>query len=60
MIKFVVNNNDFVSTRLSLFFALRGLHLRISFDVISFSDTTTRKQINIKKTIDISESMQSI
>ena len=60
MAEFAANNNNSTSTRLSPFFASRGLHLRMSFDVVDLSDTTTRERINKKKAIDISESMQSI
>ena len=57
MAEFAANNNNSLSTRLSLFFASRGLHPRISFDVVDFSDTTTRERINKKKAIDIFEAM---
>ena len=57
MAKFVANNNNSASTRLSPFFASRGLNLRMSFDVVDLSDTTTRERINKKKTINISESI---
>ena len=57
MAEFAVNNNNFLSTRLSPFFASRGLHPRMSFDVVDLSDTTTRERINKKKAIDISEAM---
>ena len=61
MVEFVANNNNSAPTRLSLFFASKGLYLRISFDIVDFSDTTTCERINKKKAIDIiSESMQSI
>ena len=60
MAEFAANNNDFAFTKLSPFFALRGLHLRMSFDVVDLSDKTTRERINKKKAIDISEAMQSI
>ena len=60
MAEFAANNNNSSSTRLSPFFASRGLHPCMSFDVIDLSDTTTRERINKKKTIDISEAMQSI
>ena len=60
MAEFAVNNNNSISTRLSLFFAKRGLYPRMSFNVVDLSDTTTRERINKKKAIDISESMQSI
>ena len=57
MAEFAVNNNNFLSTRLSPFFASRGLHPRMSFDVVDLSDTTTCKRINKKKAIDFSEAM---
>ena len=60
MTDFAVNNNNSTSTRLSSFFASGGLHPQMSFDVIDFCNTTTRKQINKKKAIDISKFMQSI
>ena len=60
MAEFAANNNDSSSTKLSPFFASRGLHPRMSFDVVDLSDTTTRKRINKKKAINISEAMQSI
>ena len=43
MIKFAVNNNDFLSTKLFPFFASRNLYLQISFNIIDLSDTTTRE-----------------
>ena len=56
----MANNNNLASTRLFLFFALRGLHLRMSFDIIDFLDTTTSERINKKKTISILECIQLI
>ena len=60
MAEFAANNNNSAFTKLSPFFVLRGLHLRMSFDVVDLLDTTTREWINKKKAIDISEFMQSI
>ena len=60
MAEFLANNNYFLLTRLFPFFTSKGLHLYMSFDIIDFSDTTIREQINIKKAINISEVMQSI
>ena len=60
MVEFEANNNNSASTKLSPFFASRGLYPRMSFDVIDLSDKTTHKQIDKKKAIDISEAMQSI
>ena len=57
MAKFATNNNDSSLIKLSPFFALRGLHPWMSFDVVDFLDTTTCEQINKKKTIDISKAM---
>ena len=55
MVESAVNNNNSASTRLSSFFVSKGLHLRMSFDVIDFSDIITREQIDKKKAINISE-----
>ena len=60
MAEFVANNNDSASTKLSPFLASRGLHPRMSFDVIDLSDKTICERINKKKAINISEAMQSI
>ena len=60
MAEFTANNNNFLLTRLSPFFASRGLHPCMNFDIINLSDTTTCEQINKKKAIDIFETMQSI
>ena len=57
MVEFSANNNNFLLTKLSLFFALRGLYPRMSFDIVDFLDTTICKQINKKKAINISEAM---
>ena len=43
MIEFVANNNQFISTKLSLFFILKSLHLYISLDIIDFLDITIYK-----------------
>lgn len=53
----MANNNNFLLTRLFLFFTSRGLHLRMSFDIINFLDITIREQINKKKAIGISKAM---
>ena len=58
MAEFAANNNIFLSTKLSPFFTSRGLHSRMSFDIIDLSDTTIYKWINKKKAIDIFEIMQ--
>lgn len=58
--EFIANNNNFAFIKLSSFFALRGLYLCISFDVIDFSNITICKEINMKKVIEISKAMQSL
>lgn len=60
MAEFTANNNESVSTRLFTFFTSKGLYQYMSFDVINLSDTTIRGQINKKKAINISETIQSI
>ena len=60
MAKFGANNNNSAFTRMYPFFASRGLHPRMSFDVINFLDIIIREQINKKKAIDILESIQSM
>ena len=60
MVKFAAINNNFTSIKISPFFASKSLYLCINFDIIDFSDTTTRKQINKKKAINIFEAIQLI
>ena len=57
MAKFAANNNNFAFTKLSPFFASKGLHPRMSFDVVDLSDTTIHERINKRKTINILEDM---
>ena len=45
MAKFAANNNQSAFTKLLLFFATKGFHPYISFDIVDFSDTSTHKQI---------------
>lgn len=58
MAEFVVNKNNFAFIKLSLFFALERLYLCMTFDVVNFLDIITRKQINKKKAMDISEAIK--
>lgn len=60
MVECVANNNDSLSTRLSLFFISKNLYPRISFNVVNFSDITTCKRINKNKAIDIFEVIKLI
>lgn len=53
MAEFAANNNDSISTKLSLFFASKDLYLYISFNIIDFSDITTCKEINKRKTLNL-------
>ena len=45
MAKFAVNNNQSASTKLSLFFATKGFHPHMSFNIVDLSDTSTRERI---------------
>lgn len=60
MVEFVVNNNDSASTKVSLIFASKELHLRMSFDIVNLSDSITHKQLNKKKAIMNKNTDQSI
>lgn len=44
MVEFIANNNISASIKLSLFFAIKGLHFYISFDIIELSNNNTCKQ----------------
>lgn len=57
MVKFTANNKNFVFTQLFQFFVLKSLYLRIKFDIIYLFDIITFKQINKKKTINISKAI---
>ena len=57
MAELAAHNKNFVSIGLSPFFTSRGLHLRMSFDVVDLLDTTTCERINKKKAVDILEAI---
>ena len=59
MAEFAANNNESASTKLSSFFATKGLHLRMSFDKVELSDASTRERILNQKALDISGNMQT-
>lgn len=59
MTKFAANNNESVFTKLSLYFALKGLHPRINFNLVELSNTSTREQIFQWKALDISGNIKS-
>ena len=45
MAEFAPNNNESASTKLSPFFATKGLHPRMSFDIIDLSNANICEQI---------------
>ena len=59
MAEFAANNNESASIKLSPFFATKGLHLRISFDIVELSDISTCKQIFNQKPLNIFRNMQT-
>lgn len=59
MVKFAANNNKLASTKLSPFFAIKGLHPCISFDTVEISDASNCKRIVKQRALDISENMQT-
>lgn len=58
MAKNATYNNESASTKFSLFFTTKDLHLRVSFDIIKFSDSNTCEQIFNKNILDIFVNMQ--
>lgn len=56
----MINNNNLVLIELFLFFILKKLHPRISFNGIDFSNNRTYDKINKKKAVDIFKTIQSI
>lgn len=59
MVEFVANNNISACTKLSLFCATKGLHLRMSFDIVELSNTSIQKRIFQQKTLDMSGNIQA-
>ena len=59
MAEFAANNNESVSTKLSLFFATKGLHPRMSFDIVDLSNASTCERILKQKALDISRNMET-
>ena len=60
MAEFTANNNKSASTKLSPFFATKGLHPHMSFDIVELSDASTCKRILKQNALDISGNMQTI
>ena len=50
--------NESAFTKLSPFFATKGLHPRMSFDIVDLSDASTRGRIFKQKALDISRNME--
>ena len=59
MAKFAANNNKSASTTLSPFFATKGLHPHMSFDIIDLSNTSTCERIFKQKALDISRNIKT-
>ena len=59
MAEFAANKYKSASTKLSPFFAPKGLHPHMSFDRVEFSNASTRNRIFNQKTLDISGNMQT-
>ena len=59
MAEFAPNNNKLVSIKVLTFFAIKDLHLYISFDKVRLFNINTCKRIFNQKTLNISENMQT-
>lgn len=57
MAEFVANYNILASTQLSPFFAIKGLYLFMSFDIVELFDINICKRILQQKALDISRNM---
>ena len=53
MAKYAANNNKSASTKLSQFFAFKGLHPHMSFNIVNLSNASTCKRIHKQKALDI-------
>lgn len=60
MLKFRLNNNSFVPTKLIPFFISKNSYLYIGFDIINFLTLIFYKRIIKKNVIDILKSIKSI
>ena len=58
MAEFAANNNKSAFTKLSPFFATKGLHPHMSFDIVDFSNASTCERIFKQKALDISRNME--
>ena len=59
MAKFAANNIESTSTKLSPFFATKGLHPCMSFYKVELSNTSTCKRIFNQKALDIFGNIQT-
>ncbi len=59
MAEFAANNNELASIKLSPFFATKGLHLCMSFDIVELFNASTCERILKQKALDISGNMKS-
>ena len=57
MAQFAANNNKSAFIKLFLFFTIKDLHSRMSFDKVELSNTSTYKQIFNQKVLKISGNM---
>ena len=57
--EFATNNNESASTKLSPFFATKGLHPRISFDIVDLSNAGTYERILKQRPLNISRNMET-
>ncbi len=59
MAEFAANNNESASPKLSSFFATKGLHSRMSFDIVDLSNASTCERILKQKALNISRNMKT-
>ena len=59
MAEFAANNNKSAPIKLFLFFAIKDLNLRMSFNRVELSDASICKRIFNQKALDISGNIQT-
>ena len=59
MAEFAANNNESAFTKLSPFFASKGLHPYMRFDIVDLFDASSRERIHKQKALDISGNMKT-
>lgn len=60
MAKFIANNNESTSTKLSLFLATKSLYPRMSFDIVIPSNTSTHERIHKQNVLNIFGNIETI